>query len=525
MLRRSRVLAVGVLVVLLGSLAACGSSEDPDDAASTTQGSSDTTSPEAEEVVRGGTARLGVVAPPPSFDPAASMWGPLAPYYEAVYDTLLRSDGEGGVQPWLATEWSYDEARTELTLTLRDDVTFTDGSALTADVVVQNLERFKAGSASGAPKLASMASATAADDQTVVITLAEPDPGLLIALAQDAGLVASGDALADPDLATEPVGSGPYMLDSGATIIGDTYVYTKNADYWNPDAQYFDGLEIHTSADPIAGVNAVRAGEVDVAQLGADAMTAAEESDWTVEVVPHGGFFGLMLFDRDGAVAEPLAHREVRQAINHALDRPALIDAMTAGLGDPTTQVFPVNGLAYDPGLDDRYPYDPEKARELLADAGYPDGITVTIPDLGNRDSLVFIEQMLGEAGITVEFEASLLENSIGDILQGKYAVLYFALGDATDWGTIRQIIAPDASFNPFHSSDPDLDALIEQFRTGGQDEQAEAARAINEFIVEEAWFAPLGTSTSVVGHGPDVSLAVPTTTTYPSIYDMRPVA
>lgn len=525
MLRWTRALALTLLLALVA--AGCSGSEEPGATTSTTGADSAPTTDNGDggDEVRGGTARLMAVAPPPSLDPAASMWGPISAYYETVYDTILRLDADGQVQAWLATDWEYDDSRTELTLSLRDDVTFTDGSALTAEVVVANLERFQAGSASGAPKLASIAAMEAADDHTVVLTLSQPDPGLLVALAQDAGLVASGEALDDPDLATQPVGSGPYVLDAGATVIGSVYVFEKNPDYWNPDAQWFDTIQIQAAVDPVGMVNAIRTNEIDLAQIGSEALQAAEESDWTIEVVDHGGFSGLMLFDRDGAVAEPLGDVRVRQAINHALDRPALIEAMTDGLGNPTVQAFTPGGQAYDESLDDRYPYDPETARELIAEAGYADGITVVIPDLGNRDSLLFIEQMLGDVGITVEFEESLLENSIVDILTGKYALLYFALGEATDWGTVQQLIAPDASFNPFRTTHPDLDPLIEQLRTGDEAAQAEAARAINELIVEEAWFAPIATSTSVIAHGPDVDLAVPTTTTYPSIYDLRPAA
>lgn len=501
--------AAAATAVLVLALTGCAGSGDPAD--------------KSTEAARGGEATLVTVAAPGSLDPAAATMGPLAPYFEAVYDTLLRVDAAGELQPWLATEWVYDDERTELTLTLRDDVEFTDGSKLTAETVVANLERFKAGTAANASRLAAVTDIAAADESTVVITLALPDPNFLIYLASEAGLVASGDALDDPDLATEPVGSGAYVLDTEGTVIGSSYHYTANPDYWNPDAQHFDELTVKTFADPAAIVSAISAGEVDVVQLPKEAVDPAEAAGWTVDQIQPGGFAGLMLFDRDGQLSEPLGKVEVRQAINYALDRPALIKALNNGIGEPTTQVFPVNGAGYDAALDDEYPYDPEKAKELLADAGYPDGITLNLPDFGNRDNYAILEQMLAESGITIAWTESQLQNSITDILSQKFSAVYFALGDATDWGTVQQIIAPNAAFNPFHTQDPALDELILKLQTGDDAAQAEAAADINAYIVDQAWFAPIQGSFSLIGSSPDVAVTPPTMTTYPSIFDIQP--
>ena len=187
----------------------------------------------------GGTLTLGAIAAPTTFDPAGSEWGNRAPFYQAVYDTLLLATAEGEIEPFLAEAWEYDETNTVLTLTIRDDVEFTDGSKLTADVVKQNLERFKSGTSPDAGYFAGISSIEAPDETTVVITLAAPDPAMLNYLTRDPGLVASAETFADAEsLATDPVGSGPYVLDTAATVTGTSYTYTKNPDYWNPDLQY-----------------------------------------------------------------------------------------------------------------------------------------------------------------------------------------------------------------------------------------------------------------------------------------------
>lgn len=538
--RPKRIVSIAALAVLVTSAVACSSQDEPNEAGSTATTAEapattdetavstapDSTTPETTapaEEKRGGTVNLGVVAPPPSLDPAASVWGPVSAYYEAVYDTILRVGPGGEIIPWLATDWEYDDSRTQLTLTLRDDVTFTDGSALTAEVVAANLQRFKDGTASTAVKLAGVTGIETPDDTTVVISLAAPDPGFLTAIAQEAGLVASGEALDDPDLATTPVGSGPYVLDTGATVIGSSYVYQQNPDYWNPDAQYFDTINIRTGVDPIAAGNAMQAGEVDVSQLNAELQAIAEQEGWSVEEVNTGGFQGLMLFDRAGQLNPVLGDVRVRQAFNFAIDRPTMIEAMNT-LGAPTVQIMPMSGSIYDPAIEDVYPYDPDRARELLAEAGYADGVTVAMPDLGQRDSWVFLDQMLADVGITIDWQESTVDQSIGDIIGAKYAAVYFALGGPTAWDTIQQVVSPTAAFNPFKNQDPELDALIEQFQTGDEDAQVDAAQQINQFVVDNAWFAPVAASFSLVGASPRVQLAEPTTQVFPSIYDIRPV-
>jgi peptide/nickel transport system substrate-binding protein len=555
MKRWKRTVTVAALAVLATSAVACSSRDEPNEAGSTAETTAevtatteaqtdetvvssapddtgvstapaDTESPEttaAAEEVRGGTVNLGVVAPPPSLDPAASVWGPVSAYYESVYDTILRVGPGGEIIPWLATDWEYDDTRTQLTLTLRDDVTFTDGSALTSEVVAANLQRFKDGTASTAVKLAGVTGIETPDESTVVITLAAPDPGFLTAISQEAGLIASGEALDDPTLATAPVGSGPYVLDTGATVIGSSYVYQKNPDYWNPDAQYFDTIAIRTGIDPIAAGNAMQAGEVDVSQLNAELQAIGEEAGWTIEEVNTGGFQGLMLFDRAGQLNPELGDVRVRQAFNFAIDRPTLIEAMNT-LGAPTVQVMPMTGAMYDPAIEDVYPYDPDRARELLAEAGFEGGVTVAMPDLGMRDSWVFLDQMLAEVGITIDWQESTVDQSIGDIVSAKYAAVYFALGGPTAWDTVQQVVSPTAAFNPFKNQDPELDALIEQMQTGDEEAQVDAGQQINQYVVDNAWFAPVAASFSLIGASPRVELAEPTITTYPSIYNIRPV-
>lgn len=473
----------------------------------------------------GGTLTLGAIVAPTTFDPAGSEWGNRAPFYQAVYDTLLLATAEGEIEPFLAESWEYDATSTVLTLTIRDDVEFTDGSKLTADVVKQNLERFKSGTSPDAGYFAGISSIEAPDETTVVITLAAPDPAMLNYLTRDPGLIASAETFADAEsLATEPVGSGPYVLDTGATVTGTSYTYTKNPDYWNPDLQHYDELVINVLADPTAALNAIKAGEANGVRLANnDNLAEVEAAGWTINS-NELDFQGLLLLDRAGTIAPELADVRVRQAINHAFDREALLTALQNGNGTVTGQVFPEGSAAYDESLDDRYPYDPEKAKELLAEAGYADGFTLSMPSTTVISPATFtlIEQQLADIGITAQYTDP-GNNFIADLLAPKFPASWMALEQNPDWQLIQFMIAPNAIFNPFKYEDPTVNQLIAEIQNGDEATQAEKAGELNEYIVEQAWFAPWYRVMGVMATDANTTVEMLPTNAYPAIYDFQP--
>ncbi|WP_309713519.1 ABC transporter substrate-binding protein [Pseudolysinimonas sp.] len=468
---------------------------------------------------------LGAIFAPNTLDPSGAEWGNRAPYYQAVFDTLLLATPEATIEPFLATDWSYNEANTELTLTIRDDVIFSDGTALTADIVKQNLERFQAGTSPDAGYFAGIESIEAPDDTTVVITLSAPDPAFLNYLTRDPGLVASPAQFDAEDAATNPIGSGPYILDTAATVTGTSYVYTKNPDYWNPDLQHYASITINVLGDPTAAVNAIKAGEANAVKLVSnDAIDEIEASGWTI-AANELDFQGLLLLDRAGTQNPALADPRVRQAINYAFDREGLLQALQSGLGTVTTQVFPESSAAYDPALDDYYSYDPEKAIELLAEAGYAGGLTLQMPSVNLLGPATFplIQQQLADVGITVEHVETAPENFIADLLAPKYPASFMALEQNPDWQLIQFMIAPNAVFNPFHSTDSEVEALLTEIQNGDPETQAEKAAELNRYLVEQAWFAPFYRVQGSFALDANTTVEMMPTNVYPAIYDFAP--
>lgn len=448
----------------------------------------------AEDAETSSTLRLGVVTQLASFAPWEASWANQSPYLQAVYDTILRSEADGTIVAGLATDWEWDESRTILTLTLRDDVIFTDGEALTAQVVADYLTRFRDGTSENASFLGGMTSAEATDELTVTITLAAPDPALPVYLSQNAGLVGSPAMLEADDAQTTPVGSGPYVLDADATVVGSSYAFEANPDYWDPESVHYDEIDMTFYGDPTALMNAVKGGQVDAANTtSAVQIPEAEAAGFTADVYEQN-WTGFVLADRDGAVNPAMGDVRVRQAFNHALDREGLVTALGGGYGTPTTQVFGVHTPAYDDALDDAYPYDPAKAKELLVEAGYPDGVKLMMPsnDFVPESEFALYSEQLGAAGFDVEWEPT-GDDLFGRMLSGSWSAFAMLLQtDPTPWQAVQFSMLPEATWNPFSVADPEVIEFAEIIRAG-EDATADAAAAdLNEYIVDQAWFAPI---------------------------------
>jgi len=438
------------------------------------------------------TLTLGLIVPATTFEASGMNFANESPYGQAVYDTLLKEDPAGELLPSLATEWSYNADNTVLTLTLRDDVTFTDGTPFNADAAAQNLTRFRDGSSPNKSFLAALGSATAIDETHVELTLTQPDPALLHYLSQNAGMQGSPAAFGAADAKTNPVGSGPYILDTGKTVVGTSYEFTANPDYWDAESVHYDNLSLKVYADTTSMLNAVKGGQINGAKLGDNTNNAEVEAagytlnpfelDWT----------GLIIFDRAGTLNPALADVKVRQALNYAIDGAAMLTAVGEGLGTPTSQIFPESSAAYDPALDDRYAYDPDEAKKLLDEAGYGDGLTLDMPStsLGNPAVFTLVEQQLKDVGITVNYTDT-GTNFIADILAPKYGVTWMQLQQDNDWALINFELTPNASFNPTKYQDPTVDALVATIGTSTGDEADAALQELNAYVVEQAWFAP----------------------------------
>lgn len=515
-------LALSVAAAL--ALSACGGGSDGGSGdGDATAGSDGTT---AAAGGRGGTLALGILQEPPSWDPAQAHVGHRLQPYQAVYDSLLLREPDGTLSPMLATEWGYtDDTNTVMSLDLQTDVTFSDGAAFDAEAVVANIEHFRTANGPQSGMAASIESVAAVDADTVEITLSQPDPAMEYYLSQALGLMGSPEALGTDEIFRLPVGSGPYVMVASQTVVGSQAVFEAREDYWNPDLQKWDRIEMKLLADMTSRVNALLTGEVDATIVDGtvvDQVAAAgfEPLLWTVD------WSGVLLFDRDGTLNPALADVRVRQAINYAFDKENLLAQLAAGQGELTSQVFGPDSSAYLPELDDYYTYDPDKARELLAEAGYADGFELEMP-LGvptMETFMTFIAQQLSDVGITVKQTPVPAADYQGELGKGNYPVAWFNLFQGPTWVAYQQLLSDTTLYNPFKSTAPEIEEAVEALRADGED--VEAAQAINRYVTENAWFAPWYRLSQLyyfdaetVSVEPQVQMAVP------AIYNYSPAS
>lgn len=345
---------------------------------------------------------VGVVLEPPHLDPTA---GAAAAIDEVVYANVfegLTSIGPAGeVEPALAASWDISEDGKVYTFKLHEGVKFHDGTDLTAEDVKFSLDRARAEDSTNAQKglFAQIDSVEAVDATTVKVTLKQPQGSFLYNLGWgDAVIVAPESADGNKE---KPVGTGPFKFDSWAK--GSSITIVKNPDYWG-EAVALDKAEFRIIPDAAAAVPALLSGDVQAfPNMPAGDALPQIQSDPRFKVV-IGATEGETVLATNNKKA-PFDNLKVRQAIAHTLDREAIMAAGSSGLGTPIGSHFsPANEAYVD--LTGTYPKDIEKAKALLAEAGYPDGFKATLklpPPAYARDGGQVIASQLREIGIELE--------------------------------------------------------------------------------------------------------------------------
>ena len=376
-----------------------------------------------------------------------------------VYQGLVTRGENGEVVPALAKTWDVSDDGLTYTFTLNDGVTFHDGSALTADDVVTSLsETQNDPSATGSKDLAGISEISSPDEHTVILTLDEPNINQLFLLTGPGGLVfKKGDTT---DLKTAENGTGPFTL--GEWIQKDSLSLERYDDYWG-DAAGVEEIVFHYIPDGNALVSAGLDGTLDVL-TGVSAELAPQlEDDFTVT---QGATTDKFILAFNGKQA-PLDDLRVRQALRMAIDHDAILKTVGAG----EQQFGPIPKL--DPGyedLSDTTGYDPEGARELLAEAGVSDlTLTLTFPNVYDQKVATLLVSMMKDIGVTLEVDTVEFSAWLNDVYGNRdYELSFVNHVEPRDF---------DSWSNPdYYYSLTDADALAEV-----QDLYADAMRQTDE--------------------------------------------
>ncbi|MET0579154.1 MAG: ABC transporter substrate-binding protein, partial [Ilumatobacteraceae bacterium] len=469
--------------------------------------------------------------PPRQFDPhiSTSIIGEYA-YIAAVYDRLIEQRKGPVLCPMIAESWEFNDDGTELTLHLDPDAVFWDGSPIDAEAVKANLTRAQTLETSTVKSFLNMVTAiNVVDPQTVTLVANRPAADLPSTLSTLVGSMINPKAFTDgTDLATTPAGSGAYEIQDW--VVNDNVTFVRKDDYWRPEsAGKAKTLHYVGIPDDLNKLNAFRSGEADISFFKAasygDFSDYAESTEGvSIAQYPQGATYQIFLnTDRPG-----LDNQQVRQALNYAIDRDAINEELLYGQCPPTSQMLQGIYPGHLPELDDYYNYDPEKAQQLLDEAGFSDGFSFEIgAGAGLTPQALFgpvIQAQLAPLGIDVTVtEGDLLDINSRWAAGELDAYAQTRLGAADAGVVLRDNYTKGSRFpgTPPQEVTDAINATLDPTVTG--DDRTALLEAANTLITEQALDLFIcGTSATFI-HTDDVLNAdIMGQADYQGIFDMR---
>lgn len=375
---RGALTAAGLAVALTMGLTACGSASD-----------------------NANVVKWAVIIPP-DWDPVLTSSHYPQYYTNLVYEPILSITPEGKPGPGLAESWAYNPEGTKLTLNLRDGNTFTDGTAVNAEAIKAFFER-----ALDDPESArkvdfeSIESVTADAENTVTLHLKRPDYGILLRLGPKAGQVPS-PAVAAVDLKQSPVGAGPYKVTE--FVEGDHVYLEKNPAYWDAENIKVDRIEFYPKPGPAQAVASVTSGQYDLVNaIDTGTQRSADDVEGVKVFSPAGNNNWYINVNLSRA---PFNDPKVVEALALGINREEFVTKAGNGIGAPSAQPYQEGEIGHVPDLDNPE-YNPEKAKQVLAAAGYaPGSISITIPIASdNQAQAEVLQTQLQAIGFTADIQ------------------------------------------------------------------------------------------------------------------------
>jgi peptide/nickel transport system substrate-binding protein len=501
-------LAAAALTATVLTIAGCGSSSGS--SGNNNSGNNNSTSSSG----RSGTFTVGMGEPATTMDPASVAPAAFA-YYD--YDPLIHEEPDGTFVPDLATSWGYvGTGNKEFQVTLRHGVHFSDGSLMTATAVKNSMDYYVADKQADQQYAGPVSSVTTDGEWTVDIHYSSSFPNAILSLSQDwdFGNILGPKGIADPSsLANSSDGAGEYVLQPAQTVAGTVYVSTPNPDYWNQAAIRYDKVVIKPFTSETAEIAALQSGQIDFAQNIAASEVATVQSGGDKISDGPATWSSLMLENR---VSGPLANVKVRQALEYAINRAAIIKAIYYGYASPQEQ-FAIAGLTgYIAADASQFPYDPAKSKTLLAAAGYPNGFSISMLDVAALDKNGVLAQAVASDLEAVGVKVTITESEgtfatlQSELFSRKYDTLVMPTKAQDMYSMAGQTLpADDFSLgNAFYTVSPQLNTLYADAAAAPTvAAQDTYLQQLNTAMNQQAWFVPIAlvesmqaTSSSVRG-------------------------
>ncbi|NBI29629.1 ABC transporter substrate-binding protein [Chengkuizengella marina] len=518
-----------VFIFILGiALVGCSTSttENPPEQGETNDNNEETNddqNQQSEDSSSESTLVFGRGADSVDLDPALVTDGESIKVTLNIYDTLVKyGDLDTSIEPSLATDWTTSDDGLTYTFNLREGVKFHDGTDFNAEAVVYNFERWANGDKSSFYYYSSMfggfkgdeghviQEVKAVDELTVEFTLSRPQAPFLQNVAMPPFGIASPTALEEygESFTENPVGTGPFVFQEWKR--NDRIVLVKNENYWMEGYPKLESVIFVSIPDNATRLNELIAGEIDIADGVSpnDNTRVEEESDLQLFVRPsmNVGYLGLT------NTRPPFDNKLVRQALNHAVDKEGIIAAFYSGQAVPAKNPLPPVIAGYNDDIDP-YPYDLERAKELLAEAGYADGFEMELwampvprpymPD-GQKVAEV-IQNSFAQIGVSAKIVSYEWATYLEKARNGEAdAFLLGWTGDNGDADNFMYVLLDKDNIGSnnyaYYSNDQLHDILIDAQSNPDQAKREELYKQAQEIIHEDAPWIPLVHSTPILG-------------------------
>lgn len=527
--------AVMLLLVLSTVLAACtGGDEKSKDKDEKEDDKSASEEVESSDEGSGETLVFGRGGDSTSLDPSRTTEGEAFKVTINLFETLLNfGDEDTTVQPGLAKSWEPSDDGLTYTFELEEGIQFHDGTDFNADAVVTNFERWAAGDSEQFPYYHSMfggsedddtqviESVTADGDYTVVFKLTRPQAPFLKNLAMDMFAISSPTAIeehGDNAYERNPVGTGPFQFVEWKP--NDSITIEKFDGYWKDGLPKLEKVIFLSIPDNSARLNALLAGDIDLADGINPSDGAAIEGNDDLQLFERPsmnvGYLGLTV------TRPPFDNKLVRQAMNYAIDKESIIESFFEGRAESAKNPMPPSISGYNDDIEE-YTYDPEKAKELLAEAGFADGFEMELwampvprpymPD-GEKVAEV-IQKNLEDIGVTAKIVSHEWATYLDLASKGDAdAFMLGWTGDNGDADNFLYVLLDEDNIGSnnytYFKNDAMHDLFIEAQTEIDEDKRIELYKKAQEIIHEEAPWVPLAHSIPLLGGSKDLTGFLP---------------
>jgi len=438
----------------------------------------------ADTPVRGGSLTVSMAAEPPGLDPTSNTAAAVdRVVWSNLFETLVKVNDKGELLPGLAEKWDVSPDGKVYTFHLQKGVKFHNGEPFNAQVAKWNLERAKAEDTKNIhPEyFRGIIKIDTPDDNTLVTTLKEVDALFIIHIAE-------GDASMLPIKGHEkaksmPIGTGPFKFSNW--VRGDRVELERFDDYWNPELPYLDKVTFRFIPSPSAQIAALKSGDIDIIGWFLSLEMAKNLQNDTRFKVQAGSSTSEAIMSTNNKV-KPFDNKLVRQAMAYAIDRQMIIDMVTFGYA-PAIGSHWSPGTPYYVDMTNKFPYNPEKAKALLAKAGYPNGFEAVMTASAKHPysvrSAEVIAHLLGEVGIKLKIESIEWGQWIERVFKKKeYQLTIIGHSEAWDIGIYAN---PNYYFQ--YDSQEFRDAYAKALKAPNEAEKAKWFGRCQEIVAEDA--------------------------------------